>query len=445
LRIAEYGLRIADCGLRIADCGVRNRPHSPITIPQSAIRIPHWSEATMGPMDGVTVVELGVWVAGPSCAGILCDWGADVIKIEPPEGDPFRGILALRGPQYAAMNPLFELDNRGKRSVALNLRDPRGRDLAFELIDRADVFVTNQRPGALARLGLTYENLARRNPRLIYAHITGYGPESADADRAAYDVGAFWSRAGVASLLRPPGQHLPIQRGGMGDHTAGSQAAGAVAAALYHRERSGRGQKVAVSLARTGAYMIGWDLNLALRTNEMPEVRTRDTFPNPLILDYRTADDRELWLLMLQGDRHWPDFCRAVGHEEWLSDERFRTLALRAVNCAALVDESEAVMRTRTLAEWAEIFDREGIWFAPVQSVDQVLTDPVMAEAGAWVDVPTPDGPVPMVASPMDFYGTPWAPRGPAPELGQHTEDVLLELGHDWDEITLLKDAGVIP
>src|SRR5215212_1919167 len=238
----------------------------------------------MGPMRGINVVEVGVWVAGPSCAGILADWGADVVKIEPPEGDPFRGAMAIFGPDYATMNPLFDLDNRGKRSIALDLRDPRGRDLAF-------------------------------------------------------DVGAFWSRAGVASMLTPPGRDLPIQRGGMGDHTAGSQAAGAVAAALFHRERTGQGQRVAVSLARIGAYMLGWDLNTALRTGVTPVPATRETFPNPLILNYRCKDGRSVWLLGLQGDRHWPDVCRALGREDWLADERYATIATRFANCAALVHE----------------------------------------------------------------------------------------------------------
>jgi crotonobetainyl-CoA:carnitine CoA-transferase CaiB-like acyl-CoA transferase len=399
----------------------------------------------MGPMEGIKVVELGVWVAGPSCAGVLCDWGADVVKIEPPTGDPFRGIMAGLGAPFAGSNPMFELDNRGKRSLALNLQDRRGIEIALRLIDAADVFVTNQRPGGLERLGLDYASLAARNPRLVYAHVTGYGPDSSERDRAAYDVGAFWSRAGVAAMLAPPGADLPIQRGGMGDHTAGSQAAGAVAAALFHRERTGQGQRVAVSLARTGAYMLGWDLNTALRTGVTPVPATRETFPNPLILNYTCKDGRAVWLLGLQGDRHWPDVCRALGREDWLADERYATIATRFANCAALVHEIEAVMATKTLEEWAPILDREDVWWAPVQTLAEVVEDPVMAEAGAWVDVPTPDGPAKMVASPMDFSGTPWQPRGPSPEFGQHTEEVLLELGHDWDQIIALKEAGVIP
>jgi crotonobetainyl-CoA:carnitine CoA-transferase CaiB-like acyl-CoA transferase len=399
----------------------------------------------MGPMAGVKVVELGVWVAGPSCAVILCDWGADVVKIEPPEGDPFRGVMRGLIPGWDGDAPMFELDNRGKQSVALNLRDPRGREIAFELIDRADVFVTNQRPGALARLGLDYDNLHRRNPRLIYAHVTGYGPDTSEGNRAAYDVGAFWSRAGVGAMLAVDGA-LPFQRGGMGDHNAGAQAAGAVAAALYHRERTGTGQRVTVSLARTGVYTLGWDLNQALRTGVLPQPVSRQTFRNPLMAPYTTADGRIVWLLMLQSDRHWPDFCRAVGHEEWMADPRFGSLVDRANNSIELVALIDAVIATRTLAEWSAVFDLEDVWYAPVQTLEQVLADPLMEEAGAWVDVPTGDGRTTrMVASPADFSGSPWQPRAPVPELGQHTEQVLLDLGHDWDEIVLLKEAGVIP
>ncbi len=215
-----------------------------------------------GPMEGVKVVELGMWVAGPAAAGILGDWGADVVKIEPPESDPFRGLLSALG---ADISPPFELDNRNKRSIGINLSLPEGRALAAELVDAADVFVTNARPSALARAGLDYAAVSARNPRLIYAHVTGYGLEGEERDRAAYDVGAFWSRAGVAAALTPDGTPLPYQRGGMGDHMAGLAAAGAVGTALYARERTGEGQLVSTSLLRIGMYMLGWDISMSLR------------------------------------------------------------------------------------------------------------------------------------------------------------------------------------
>jgi crotonobetainyl-CoA:carnitine CoA-transferase CaiB-like acyl-CoA transferase len=397
-----------------------------------------------GPMEGVRVVEMAVWVAGPAAAGILCDWGADVVKIEPAEGDPFRGLMASLGAEMAGTNPMFELDNRGKRSLCLDLRSDEGRAIAHKLIAEADVFVSNQRPGALARLGLDDATLRALNPRLIYCQVSGYGPEAEDRDRAAYDVGAFWSRAGIADLLTPPGHEYPLQRGGMGDHNAGAQAAGAISAALYRREKTGEGQRVAVSLARTGAYTIGWDFNMTLRMDMDVRAAERASFPNPLIMPYRCAD-RSVWLLMLQGDRHWPDFCRAIGHEYWLQDPRFRTLLDRATNTVVLQEEIGRVLGARPLSEWGPIFDRENVWWAPVQTVHEATQDPTMQQAGAIVEVPTADGPVRMVATPADFYGTPWSVRGPAPELGQHTEEVLLELGYDWDGIIALKERGVIP
>jgi crotonobetainyl-CoA:carnitine CoA-transferase CaiB-like acyl-CoA transferase len=388
---------------------------------------------------------MGVWVAGPSCAAILADWGADVIKIEPPEGDPFRGLGAAFG---AVMNPPFELDNRGKRSIALNLQVEDARYIAGDLIDRADVFVSNMRPKALERLGMSYEQLADTNPRLIYCNVTGYGPDTPEANRASYDVGAFWARAGVVAGLMPEGAGPPLQRGGMGDHMTGANAAGAISAALYSREKSGRGQRVAISLSRIGVYMMGWDTNTQLRSKapwNPPYDRTHA--PNPLINPFRDRDGRWFYLLMLQGDRHWPDFLRAVGTPpELAGDERIKDIPSRFVNGPALIEAMDALLATKTLAEWAPIFDAHDVWFAPIQNVTEVVADPVIRAAGAFVEMESPQGPVEQVNTPADFYGTPAKPGAWAPELGQDTETILLEdLGYDWDRIASLKELGAIP
>jgi crotonobetainyl-CoA:carnitine CoA-transferase CaiB-like acyl-CoA transferase len=399
-----------------------------------------------GPMDGVRVVELGFWVAGPSAAGVLADWGADVIKIEPPDGDPFRGMFLTASGEAAPLNPPFELDNRGKRSMALDLGNTTGRRIAEELLARADVFVTNLRAVALARVGLDHAMLATRHPRLVYAHITGYGAAGPDRDRPTYDIGAFWSRAGIAAALTPPGTDPPYQRGALGDHMAGIAAAGGVAAALLARERSGQGQLVSTSLLRLGVFALGWDTNTTLRLGVPARPMTRAKTPNPLISCYRDRDGRWLWLLGLQGDRHWPDLLRAVDHPEWQDDPRFATMAARRAHCAELVALLDAVFATRPLGEWGEILDRAGMWWAPVQTTEEVIVDPQAIAAGAFVDVPMPDGgSARMVASPLDFSATPWQARSTAPELGQHTEEILLELGYDWEAIGQLKDAGAIP
>ena len=254
----------------------------------------------MGIMDGVKVVELGVWVAGPAVTGVLADWGADVIKVEGLDADPFRGALA----EVADFSAAFELDNRGKRALAIDWRSDEGAAIVGRLADAADVFVTNLRPGGLALAGLDYETLRARNPRLIYASVTGYGLHSSEADRPAFDVGAFWSRPGIANLLGNPGGAPGGIRPGLGDHTTAMQALAGVSAALYHRERSGEGQQVRISLLRGGAYTIGWDIGTALTGAEVIP-RGRDQHPNLLIAPFRTRDGGYMHLLMMQGDRFW--------------------------------------------------------------------------------------------------------------------------------------------
>lgn len=396
-------------------------------------------------LEGLKIVEFATYVAGPSAATVMSDWGAEVIKIEPPNGDPFRGLFAGFGGAPAGFNPPFELDNRGKRSIALNLGEADGRMVAQQLIDKADVFVSNMRPRVLEKYGLAYDACAARNPRLVYAQMSAYGPETDDANRASYDIGAFWSRAGVAASLVPPGGDPPQQRGGMGDHMTGTSAAGAVSAALYRREITGKGQRIGVSLLRVGIYMMGWDMNIHLRSG-MPIVPV-DRFhaANPIINCFRAEDGKWFFLLLLQADRHWPDLIRAIDRPGLLDDDRFKNIGARRENSEALVQELDAVFSTKTLAQWREIFDRENVWFAPVQTLEETASDPVAQQAGAFIEIQTPDGPRRQVATPADFYGTPIGPRTWAPEAGQDTEQILLELGYDWEKIIALKEEGAIP
>lgn len=399
-----------------------------------------------GPLEGIQVVELGLWVAGPSCGAILRDWGAEVIKIEPPNGDPFRGLFASAlGSGVQQSPPPFEVDNRGKRSVALNLEHEDARAIARQLLDRADVFVTNMRPRVLDDFGLDYDSLARANPRLVYAQITGYGPDGPNRDRAAYDIGAFWSRAGVAAMLVPKGAPLPQQRGGMGDHMTGMSAAGAVCAALLARERTGRGQRVSTSLLRVGTYMMAWDVMLALRLGLPIEPYDREHAINPIINCFQAGDGRWFWLLLLQADRHWADLLRAIDREDLRDDPRFADINVRRQHAPELVAELDGVFASKTLEEWGDVFDRENVWWAPVNNVNDVVADPVAKEAGVFPEVAGPNGPVPFVATPADFSETEAAPRGLSPELGQHTEEVLLELGYNWEQIIALKERGAIP
>ena len=382
----------------------------------------------VGPLEGVKVVELGVWVAGPAAGGILADWGADVIKIEPPTGDPARMFGRMLGIEDG-MSPPFEMDNRGKRSVVLDLTTDDGRASAFELLSGADVFLTNVRPAALKRTGLDFETVAARNPSLVYGLITGYGERGPDADRAAYDVAAFWARAGLAHLLTRPGETPPFQRGGMGDHSAGMTLAAAVCAALVARTRTGNGQLVSTSLYRQGAYTISFDLNTFLMTGHSIAIGQRETMGNPCMNNYTAGDGRRFWIVGLEGDRHWPALCRAVGRPEWLADPRFDTGRSRAANAVVLIGELDEIFAAKPLDDWAKVFAGEPDFFwSPINSIEDVVADDQFHAAGGVVYVPDGGAAAPMVATPADFHGTPWEPRSAAPKLGEHTDEILAEL-----------------
>jgi crotonobetainyl-CoA:carnitine CoA-transferase CaiB-like acyl-CoA transferase len=398
-----------------------------------------------GPLDGIKVVEMGVWVAGPAAGGILADWGADVVKIEPPGvGDPSRLFKTMLGGDLP-FNPIFENDNRSKRSIVVDLRTPLGLEIALELIGDADVFVSNVRAAALARLGLDPETLCERFPKLIYALITGYGRDGEEADRAAYDIAAFWARSGIAHSLTQANSPPPHQRGGMGDHNAGLAAASGVCAALFNRERTGKGQIVSTSLLREGIYTLSFDLSVAIRYGVPIMIGDRKTMGNPAINCYADSEGRYFWIVGLEGERHWPSLVRAVGHPEWLEDPRYEKPRERAMNAAGLIEELDAIFATRTREEWGEIFDAEvDLWWAPVQSIEEVIADPQVHAAGGFVEVPDGVGTTMLPATPVDFDGTPWAPRSMAPEHGEHTDEILQAIGRGRQDIAGLREKGVV-
>jgi crotonobetainyl-CoA:carnitine CoA-transferase CaiB-like acyl-CoA transferase len=402
-------------------------------------------EMNKGPMSGVRVVELGVWVAGPAAGGILADWGAEVVKVEPLTGDPFRGFYqSLTG---GAENPPFELDNRGKKSISLNLDHPKGREIVFKLIEDADVFITNLRVVALERWGLDYTRVSECHPRLIYAQVTGYGEIGPDQNRASYDIGAFWSRTGVASLLSKPTDPPTSQRGGMGDHTTAMTTAAGISAALFDRERSGEGQRVSTSLLRTGLYFIGWDVSEALRWGASP-IRAavdRRSFGNPLMLSYQDSAGDWMWLLGLEPDRHWTKLAAAVGRDDWAVDEELLTIAGRAKRSAEIIDFLDTTFATRSRAEWATIFEEHDVWWSPVLTPYEASVDPAIGATGAFVEGIGSDGKsVRVLANPVAFsQSDPMVPTRTA-EMGEDTEITLLNAGYSWADIEGFKDAGAI-
>jgi crotonobetainyl-CoA:carnitine CoA-transferase CaiB-like acyl-CoA transferase len=229
----------------------------------------------------------------------------------------------------------------------------------------------------------------------------------------------------------------------MGDHTTAITSVSAICAALLARQRTGRGQFVSTSLLRTGAYLMGWDVSIRLRFGRLDPPYQRKTVPNPVINSYRSGDGKWFWLLGLQGDRHWPDVVRAIERPELLADERFATMAARRANNAACVAALDEAFAAKPMSDWESTFDREGVWWAPVQTVAELIEDPQARAAGMFVPDPVGEGEPAILASPVDFSATPWQ-AGVAPELGQHTEEVLLELGYDWEQIAVMKEKGAI-
>jgi crotonobetainyl-CoA:carnitine CoA-transferase CaiB-like acyl-CoA transferase len=399
-----------------------------------------------GPLSGIKVVELAIWLAGPAAGAMLADWGADVLKIEPPEGDPFRALsMGSRELGAHEVNPMFHVDNRGKRGIALNLKQPKGLEIAYELVAGADVFLTNMRQPSLVKMKMDYESLKQVNRRLVYTILTGYGLSGPDRDKAGYDVGSYWARAGVAVETLGPDAEPLFRAGGIGDHNTAVAAVAGTCAALTARQTTGEGQLVATSLMRMGTYYLSSPMFTALRGIRTPPVSRQKAF-NVAINCYRDAQGKWFWLLGLQGDRAWPGLMRAIGRADLIGDARYDSHSKRYKQARELVAMLDEVFATKTLDEWIPIFDREDVWWCPVQSAAEVMNDPQAESAGLFVDVPTPEGGVMrQPAGPVDFYGTPWESRSVAPEFGQDTESVLLELGRSWEDIEQLKSEGVIP
>jgi crotonobetainyl-CoA:carnitine CoA-transferase CaiB-like acyl-CoA transferase len=399
------------------------------------------------PFEGIRVVELAQWVFVPVAGALLADWGAEVVHIEPVEGDPYRGLASQGiGSDRAGVNLSLALANRGKRSIALNVQSEEGRAVLHRLLESADVFLTNMRPKALTRLGLDADTLAARYPNIIYARGHGYGVRGPDADQAGYDATAYWARGGMAHVLTPPEREYPIgQRGALGDRSGALALAFGVAAALLKRSRSGVGSVVDVSLLGTAIWTLSSDVLAALGGEEPKAASGRGPLVNPLIGSYRTKDGRHIQLVFLQPDRYWGDFCALIGRDDLVADPRFADMGARRENGAACVAELDKEFASRTFDEWRELLAGLDAPWAPVQAVHELLDDP-QVQANGYIGEVVVDGEVAyrLPAVPVQIDGRPPELRR-APEHGEDTETLLAELGYGWEEISGLKEAGVIP
>lgn len=395
-------------------------------------------------LEGLRVVEYATYVAAPGAGGIMADWGADVIKVEPPGGDPIRQFFASVGVEEER-NPVFDLDNRGKRSIVLDTAQEGGRDALLRLVDNADVFLTNVRPGGLKRGGLDHEALLKRNPRLVYATLTGYGLEGPDADRPGMDSAAFWARSGLAAMFRPKGGD-PIQlRTAVGDHVASLAIVAGVLAALRERDATGKGRLIDASLLRVAHYVGGSDLSIQHVRGRIASNRPRKDTPNPLINYFKTADDRWISLLTRQGERDWPKLARALKVENLIEDERFAKARGRRENGAALVDLLDQAFAARPLSEIAASLDAEEMIWSPVLTPAEAIADPQALAAGCVVQTPLHDGgTMPAPAGPIRFPGADDGPKGPSPRAGEHTRSVLQDVGYSSAEIEAMLKSGAV-
>ncbi len=392
----------------------------------------------MKPLDGVRVVEIASFVAAPSGGALLADLGAEVIKVEVPQGEVYRNARPSMNGYKSDFpeSPAFQMDNRGKRSLALDLTRPAAREALLRVIDRADVVLTNLLPGRASRYGVDDASLRARKPALVYARLTGYGARGPDADRPGFDYAAYWARTGFMDLMREPGQTPVWQRPGIGDHAAGISLSAGILAALRVRERTGCGQTVEVSLLQIGLYIQGNDLAASLATRQNPPRHDRTRPRNPLWNAYPTGCGGWLFLVMIESDRYWPALCRAIEREDLLRDARFDGAVPRYRNNAELVATLDVVFRSRTLAEWEKHFaDFDLIW-SPMRQMAELADDPQIRAMGYFRNVEHPTaGRFETMGPPFDLSATPLDATAPAPALGADGEAVLREAGLDAAEI----------
>lgn len=401
-----------------------------------------------GPLDGIRVLEVANWLAAPATATLLADMGASVIKVEPPQGDTwraFRGTGSDLSKPPPPSNPGFQLDNRGKRSITVNLDRPSGRAIVQRLARDVDIFITNLVPRRLARYELGYETLSAGHPRLIYAGLTAVGAKGDERDRLGFDYTAFWARSGIMSLVGDRDGPPAMPRAGMGDHVTCLAMTWGIMTALYERERTGAGQEIQASLLNLGLWVLGSDIQTALMGLPNAPRHARVEPRNPLVNPYRTRDDRWLLLMANQSERDWPRVCAALDLGAIGDDPRFQTMVGRQQHSAELVGLLETAIAGRSREEWAPRLDANGVIWGPVQDVAEAIDDPQVRANGYLTEIDHPTfGRLQTIDSPVRFGTSQVGARTPAPELGQHTEEVLLEHGYTWEEIATLHEEGAI-
>ena len=407
------------------------------------------SQSESRPLEGIRVVEVAMWAFVPACGGMLSDLGADVIKVEPPSGDPLRGLqigsfgdTATRKIDYS-----WESYNRGKRSITLDLKTEAGREVLMKLVDGADVFLTNLLPPARRSMSIDAETIRRKFPGIIYASGSGSGPNGPEKDKGGYDAISYWARGSISATMTEDGATRPVGPPGpaFGDTASGAMLSGAICAALVKKLRTGEGSSVDVSLLGTAMWSMQRLICQSTADSLLRFPRPADQIPfNVLVGNYRTKDGRFLALCMLQADKYWAPFCEVAGRSDLATDPRYVDAAARRDNIAACYAEIKALFESKTLDEWREILHRQDGQWEVVQEVGEMHADPQVQANSYLQRADYGDGTtIPMVGLPMLFDGKPMPARR-SPELGADSDAVLASLGYDEDAIIDLKVQGVV-
>jgi len=394
---------------------------------------------------GLKVIDCASFIAAPAAATVFSDFGADVIKIEPPgEGDLYRAMLnTLQGMPKTDINFPWELVSRNKRSLCLDLKSDEGRAILYRLVDSADVFITNLPLPARRRLGIGWEDLAPRNARLVYGSFTAYGEQGPEADKTGFDSTAYWARSGLMDLVRadattPPARSVP----GMGDHPSAIALFAAIVTALYRRERTGQGGLATSSLLANGLWANGFFAQAGLYGLDVPPRPKREDGANACTSLYRCADGRWFILTLLNEERQLPGLLEAIGLTHLAADPRFADKAARRANARALIALFDEVFATKPFAEWRRLLDAAGITFGAIGTLEDMRADEQMRAAGALL--PFEGEALLTIDSPFTLDGaTKTAPRH-APTIGQHSAEILGEAGYTPSDINRLRGLGVI-
>jgi len=391
-------------------------------------------------LENLRVIDAASFVAGPAAATVMGDFGANIIKVEPPAGDSYRGLASRYRTNYNWM-----LTSRNKRSLVLDITQAEGQNALHTLIETADVLIVNFNADQLKRYRLEFDYLKKRNPRLIFAHITGYGTKGPEANRRAYDVAAWWARSGMIDMMKPVGGLPPNGVGGVGDHASAMSLLSVIMMALYQREKTGEGAYVATSLSANGVWSNGMPIQGAIAGFDLSAVLAEKGYRSPFVVSYKTRDERYIILVGPNPQREWPRLCQALNREDWLSDERFSSMK----DIMKLRDEVRQMMSNefakRPLNELVASMSEADVTYSVVEKLSDVLQDAQLIENEVLVRTHS-DNPDYQwtVNSPIEIGGVKKSPITDAPSIGEHSREILSEAGFTSEDIDKLSSLGIL-